>query len=315
MGVVGAAARHVLAYGPAPAAARPIRNAGRRSRSSSPPATRRPYCRRACPPARAGLPGRGRGLPGRRRQPPTAPASWPAAGSDTAGCRWSPGPGHRRRAGPASCGRCVHGVAWPRARGRVSAAHRRRHRARAGLLCARWCAAATGHRLRPRLADGQAAGGYRLGAAHRPRVRVLLRAALPVPLDQPAGRRGPPPRPAAASWYAARPPSGPGAGRHPAARSSTTWRWPGRSSASGGRIWLGLAERVDSVRPYPRLADAVADGLAQRVRPAAAQPAVLLAGYRARPGAGVPRPAGDRCARCGPRGSWPCWRWARRRGC
>lgn len=24
---------------------------------------------------------------------------------------------------------------------------------------------------------------------------------------------------------------------------------------SGGRIWLGLAERVDSVRPYPRLAD------------------------------------------------------------
>ncbi|MBP0460073.1 glycosyltransferase [Streptomyces montanisoli] len=25
--------------------------------------------------------------------------------------------------------------------------------------------------------------------------------------------------------------------------------------ASGGRIWLGLAERVDSVRPYPRLAD------------------------------------------------------------
>ncbi|MFC0849806.1 glycosyltransferase [Streptomyces noboritoensis] len=26
-------------------------------------------------------------------------------------------------------------------------------------------------------------------------------------------------------------------------------------SRSGGRIWLGLAERVDSVRPYPRLAD------------------------------------------------------------
>lgn len=24
---------------------------------------------------------------------------------------------------------------------------------------------------------------------------------------------------------------------------------------SGGRIWLGLADRVDSVRPYPRLAD------------------------------------------------------------
>ncbi|MFE0381454.1 glycosyltransferase [Streptomyces inhibens] len=29
----------------------------------------------------------------------------------------------------------------------------------------------------------------------------------------------------------------------------------GRRRATGGRIWLGLADRVDSVRPYPRLAE------------------------------------------------------------
>ncbi|REK85949.1 glycosyltransferase [Streptomyces inhibens] len=30
---------------------------------------------------------------------------------------------------------------------------------------------------------------------------------------------------------------------------------PGRRRATGGPIWLGLADRVDSVRPYPRLAE------------------------------------------------------------
>ena len=67
-----------------------------------------------------------------------------------------------------------------------------------------------GRRPGPGLADGPAAGGHRLGARRGPRLRLLLRPALPVPAGERArladGRRGgrlhagAPPRPGRAAW-------------------------------------------------------------------------------------------------------------------
>lgn len=109
-------------------------------------------------------------------------------------------------------------------------------------------------RLRPGVADGAAAGGERLGAAGGARVRVLLRAALPVPPGEPGpvadgGRGG---GCVLLRTEAAERARIPDSIRQAVIDDVSLAREVRRS---GGRIWLGLAERVDSVRPYPRLAD------------------------------------------------------------
>ena len=120
---------------------------------------------------------RGGGLPLTVTSPGEPPAGW-------TGKLWAVRHGIGAAAGSAPAG--------------VPAAHGRRHRPRAGQSLRALVDGGDRRRLRPGLADGPAAGGDRLGAADRAGLRLLLRAAVPVPVDQPTARPGRRPRPAAA---------------------------------------------------------------------------------------------------------------------
>ena len=146
----------------------------------------------------------------------------------------------RGRGGPAAAGDLRRPAAGRRALGRqgvghgpgpargrsgpLRGVHRRRHRL-GGAHAAPPGGRGRGRRPGPGLADGPAAHGHRLGARRGPRLRLLLRPALPVPAGERArladGRRG--------GRLHAHPPRRPGerraAWRRSAAPSSTTWPW------------------------------------------------------------------------------------------
>lgn len=175
----------------------------------------------------------------------------------------------------------------------VPAADGRGHRPRAGQSAGTGGGGA-GRRLRRRVADGQVAGGERLGAARRAGFRVLLRAALSLPPDRQEGDadggcRG---RVRAAAYGGGR--AGPDPGRHPPRRHRRRGTRTGRQGRRGPH--LAGARRAGGQRAaLPAAARPVADGLAQRVRATAPQPAAAARhGARPRPGvsAAPVRPAG-----------------------
>lgn len=258
-------------------------------------------------PAGPGLSGPGGGLPRRRRQHGRHRGRGPRAGA----------PAGRAAVDRVLAGRAAAGVdgqalggapryrpgtrAWPR----VPAADGRRHRPRAGQP-----APAGGRRarrgLRRRLADGPAAGGKPVGAARGAGVRLLLRAVVSVPPDRQEGGsdggRGGRLRPAARRNRRA----GADPGRHPAGRH----RRRGPRAGRQGRGWPHLAgpRRAGGQRaPLSPVARPVADGVAQRLRPAPPQPpGAARNGGRARAGlsgAARRRPHGTGCGEYGDHGA------------
>ncbi|ESU45994.1 hypothetical protein P376_6028 [Streptomyces sp. HCCB10043] len=171
------------------------------------------------------------------------------------------GPAARDRGGPAG-------------QAGLPAADRRGHRARAGQPARSGGRGRSrrSRRIRPRVADGAAAGGERLGAPGGPRVRLLLRAALPVPPGQQRpvadGRGGGGLCPAAYGGRRAGPDPGvdPAGGdrRRVAGAGGAAQRGPDLAGARGAG---GQCAAVSAAR------GSVADGRAQRVRAVAAQSA------------------------------------------
>ncbi|CAK7282991.1 hypothetical protein SGPA1_20966 [Streptomyces misionensis JCM 4497] len=283
----------LLAHGREASVAPGARVVALRLRGRTGPGRGRRTAREPAVAAGAGLSGAGGGLPGGRRQHGRHRGAGPravraarraAAHGDVAG-----------RAPRGLDGQAVGGAARHRAgagaRARVPAADRRGHRARPGQP-ARAGGGGRHRRLRRGVADGAAAGGKPVGAAGGAGVRVLLRAAVSLPVDRPygfahGGRGGR--LCAAADRHGG---AGPDPGRHPARGHRR--RLPRPRGEGCGRAGLAGARRPGGQRAaLSAAARPVADGLAQRLCPTAAQP-TGVAGHGGRSGAGVPGAAGGR---------------------
>ncbi len=206
----------------------------------------------------------------------------------TAGCR-SPStrPGSRRGLDRQALGRASRYRPGTRAWPRVPAADGRGHRARAGQPADAGRRGAAGSSTWSRRWPG--CGWRACRERRRPRLRLLLRTALSLPVDRGEGLtdggRGGRLRTAARGRRSGTP----DAIRHAVIDDVAL----ARAVGDGGHIWLGLAERVDERASLSPAARPVAHGLAQRVRPAAAQPAAAPR-YGPRPRRGVPGAPGRR---------------------